>query len=91
MHISQSGVALLDTKEFLEIQIVNQYDNYSCLNTHIGEKKCNVGLQVSTLYVRYSAFTLDAHKGLAVLCEMYEHFYSCVRTKKVCKWKSKLD
>ena len=27
----------------------------------------------------YSTFTIDAHKGLADLCEIYEHFYSCVR------------
>ena len=35
LHITQSGVALLDTKEFHEIQIVNQYDSYSNVLVYI--------------------------------------------------------
>ena len=52
LHITQSGVALLDTQEFHEIQIVNQYDSCSCLYRRIGERISFLLLQVSTLYVR---------------------------------------
>ena len=52
LNITQSGVALLDTMDFHEIQIVNQYDSYSCLYRCIGERIVFLLLQVSTLYVR---------------------------------------
>ena len=52
MHITQIGVALLDTKEFHKIQIVNQYDSYSCLHRRIDVRICFVLSQVLTLYLR---------------------------------------
>ena len=53
LHITQSGVALLDTYEFHQIQIVNQYHSYSFLYRRIGERIFFLLLQVLTLHVRY--------------------------------------
>ena len=52
LHITQSGVALFDTYEFHQIQIVNQYHSYYFLYRRIGERICFLLFQVSTLYVR---------------------------------------
>ena len=39
----------------------------------------------------YRLLAIQLNKGVASLCKNYQHYYSCVRTKNVYKFPTKLD